>query len=226
MLSSEWVCVFGSSSQSGPRSDLAGCGGDLRAGGMIRRMGRRRQLQRRPVLLALAASTAVLTGHLLDALGLLPGVHEPLAVRAAALAPRYTMLTALGAALLAVAAEGLLRRRRAGFATLLLVIGQTALLGLPEAMAESAGRAGPAVGGGEAQELAKLAVAVGLQVLLAALAVGVAVVVDTALLRLPRALQQLAIPGFPRATAVVPALLLGRIVGGVRGRGPPVPVLP
>ena len=186
-------------------------------------MGRRRALQRRPLLLAIAAVLAVGTGHVLDYLGLLPGVHESRAVRAAALAPRFTVLTVVGAALLALAAEGLLRRRRPGLAVAGLVAGQTGLLALPEALAEAAGRTG---GGGEAQDLAKLAIAVGLQVAVAVLAVGIAVVVDTLLLTMPRSRSLVRIPGVPRPALPVVLLLTGRIAGGVRGRGPPVPVLP
>jgi hypothetical protein len=193
---------------------------------MIRRMSRRALLQRRPLLLAGAASTGVITGHALDALGLLPGVHESAAVRAAALAPKFTLLTVLGAGLLAVAAEALLRRQRAWLAVCVLVAGPTALLALPEALAEAAGKAGQAAaGGGEAEEIANLAVAVGLQVLLAVVAIGLAVVVDTLLLRLPRPLTPVRVPGVPRAVVCVPAAPAGRIVGGVRGRGPPVPII-
>jgi hypothetical protein len=194
---------------------------------MIRRMSRRRFPQRRPLLLAAAASVGVIAGHVLDALGLLPGVHEPAAVRAAALAPTYTLMTVLGAGLLAMAAEALLRRRRPWAAVLLLVAGQTALLALPEAMAEAAGKTGGGGGGGgELEELAKLAVAVGLQVVLAAVAVAVAVVVDTLLLRLPQPRSLLHVPGVPRPAIQLPHTPRGRFVGGVRGRGPPVPVIP
>jgi ABC-type branched-subunit amino acid transport system permease subunit len=191
---------------------------------MIRRMRPAGLLQRRPLLLAAAASTGVITGHVLDALGLLPGVHEPAAVRAAALAPLYTLLTVLGAAVVAVVAEQVLRRRHPWLAVATLVAGQTALLWMPEALAEAATpRTG---GGGDAAELTKLAVAVGLQVVLAALTVLVAVVVDTVLLRLPRTLDVVRLPDPRRAAVVVAAVLTGRIVGGVRGRGPPVPVIP
>ncbi|MDT7570355.1 MAG: hypothetical protein QOE05_529 [Actinomycetota bacterium] len=192
---------------------------------MIRPMNRRGRLHRRPVLLAAAAATGVVTGHVLDALGLLPGVDEPMAVRAAALAPRYTVMTVLGAAALAAGAEWLLRRRRPWPAVVVLVAGQTALLALPEALAEAAGRTSGA-GGSEAEEAAKLALAVGLQVVLAALAVAIAVVVDALLLRLPQRLEALAVPPLPRAPVALSTVPSGRIVGGVRGRGPPVPVIP
>jgi hypothetical protein len=192
---------------------------------MIRRMTRRARLQRRPVLLAAAAATGVVTGHVLDALGLLPGVHESAAVRSAALAPQYTVITVVGAALLAVAAELLLRRQRPWLAIAVLIAGQTALLAVPEALAEAAGKTGGG-GGGEADEVAKLAVAVGLQVVLAALAVGVAVVVDALLLRLPRALVLVRVPQLPRPAVPVLCAPTSRFVGGVRGRGPPVPVIP
>ncbi|MBK5308265.1 MAG: hypothetical protein JJD92_16400 [Frankiaceae bacterium] len=48
-------------------------------------MSRPGRLQRRPVLLATAATVGVIGGHVLDALGLLPGVHESAEVRAALL---------------------------------------------------------------------------------------------------------------------------------------------
>src|SRR4051812_24233064 len=91
-------------------------------------------LRHRRVLLAASASTAVVTGHVLDALGLLPGVHESIAVRAAALAPSYDVLTVAGAALVACVAESLLRRRRAWAAVAALLAGQSGLLALPEAL--------------------------------------------------------------------------------------------
>ena len=195
---------------------------------MIRRMSRRALLQRRPLLLAGAAASGVITGHLLDALGLLPGVHESAEVRAAALAPPYTALTVVGAGLLAVVAERLLRRQRRWLAVGVLVAGQTALLAVPEVLAEAAGKAADpgaaAAGGGEAAELAKLAVAVGLQVVVAALAVALAAVVDTVLLHLPRPLRTVRIPDLTLSAVAVPASPTGRIVGGIRGRGPPWPV--
>lgn len=182
-------------------------------------------LQRRPLLLSGAAAAAVIAGHALDALGLLPGVDEPAAVRAAALAPHYTAMTVVGAGLIAMGAEALLRRRRPWFAVLVLVAGQTALLGLPEALAEAEGGAGAApTAGGEVGELTKLAVAVSLQVVLAAAAVGIAVLIDALLLRLPRAVALLRIPDVRPFTLCPSATASGRIVGGVRGRGPPVPV--
>lgn len=188
-------------------------------------MSRRAPLQRRPLVLAAAAATGVIAGHLLDALSLLPGVHESAAVRATALAPKATVLTVLGAGLLAVAAEGLLRRRRPWLAVSVLVTGQTALLAVPEAIAEAAGRVGGAAGG-EAEQVAKLSVAVGLQVVLALVAVGLAVVVDTVLLQLPSLRRPaLRVPGLLRVgsgRAVVPA---ARLVGGVRGRDPPAAVV-
>lgn len=190
---------------------------------MIRRMSRRAVLQRRPLLLAVSAATGVIVGHLLDALGLLPGVHESAPVRAAALAPRYSVLTVLGAGLLALAAEGLLRRRRPWLAVGVLVTGQTLLLAVPEAIAEAAGTTG---GGGEVGEVAKLSVAVGLQVMLALVAVGVAVVVDTLLLQLPILRRPaLRVPGVRRVLADRAAVPAARFVGGVRGRGPPASVV-
>ena len=176
-------------------------------------------LQRRPLMLTVAASAGVLGGHVLDAFGLLPGVHESAEVRAAALAPSYDVLTVVGAAALAWGVELLLRRRRPWFATAALLAGQTGLLGLPEAL-------GQAEAGGGGEEWGALAVAVGLQVLLAAAAVGAAVVIDVLLLRLPalRSPGQLQVSAPPmRRPGQVPP---GRVVGGVRGRGPPVPVPP
>jgi hypothetical protein len=192
---------------------------------MIRRMTGRAVLQRRTLLLAAAAASGVMVGHLLDALGLLPGVQEPVAVRAAALAPHYTVLTIVGASAVALVAEALLRRGRPARAGLALVIGQTALLGLPEVLAEVTGQARATTTGatsGEGGELAKLALAVGLQVLLAALAVLVAVVVDLLLPRLPRLVSSVRIPDARLPVPPLSALPAGRIVGGVRGRGPPL----
>src|SRR4051812_29780892 len=155
VLSSGWVCGFAPSSQSRSDGDLPGWGSRAAStGGMIRRMSRWPQLQRRPLLLAGAASTGVIGGHPLHAPRLLPGVHESAQVRAAALAPRYTVMTVLGAALLALVAEWLLRRRRPWLAVVVLVAGQTGLLALPETLAESAGRSGGE--GGDAGEVAKL----------------------------------------------------------------------
>ena len=176
-------------------------------------------LPHRRVLLAASAATAVVAGHLLDALGLLPGVHESAAVRSAALAPQYDVLTVVGAALVACVAEALLRRRRACLAALALLAGQGFLLWVPEELAH-------AQAGGEGEAWGALAVAVGLQVVLAAGAVGAAVLIDVLLLRLPRlrpaqgtpASELLPTPGAPARA--------GRAVGGVRGRGPPVPVTP
>jgi hypothetical protein len=197
---------------------------------MIRRMTRRGCLQRRPLLLAAGAAAGVLGGHVLDALGLLPGVHESAAVRAAALAPTYDVLTVVGAAVLALGVEQLLRRGRSWLAAAALVGGQTALLAMPEAMAELRAGAGAGAGGtgggGEGEQLATLAVAVGLQVVLASVAVGLAVVLDALLLRLPQPLQAEGVPATPAPLHVVPVVRAGRVVGGLRGRGPPVPVVP
>jgi hypothetical protein len=191
---------------------------------MIRPMSRPSWLQRRPLLLAASASAGVIGGHVLDALGLLPGVHESAEVRAAALAPTYDVLTVVGAAILAVGVEALLRRRRPWLAVAALIGGQTALLGLPEAVAEATASGGGGAGG-EGEKLAALAVAVGLQVILAAAAVGLAVLVDTLLLRLPRPRALLPVPVGSPARAGHGTAPAGRIAGGVRGRGPPVPVV-
>jgi hypothetical protein len=129
------------------------------------------------------------------------------------------VLTIVGAAALAWGVELVLRRRRPWLATAVLLAGQTALLGLPEAL-------GHAEAGGEGEEWGALAVAVGLQVLLAAGAVGTAVVIDVLLLRLPalRSTVRVLAPALPVRRP--PRVVLGRVVGGVRGRGPPVPVRP
>jgi hypothetical protein len=177
-------------------------------------------LQRRPVLLAMAASTGVLGGHALDAFGLLPGVHESSAVRAEVLAPSYDVLTVVGAAALAWGVELVLRRRRPWLATAVLLAGQTALLGLPEALGHAE------AGGGQGEEWGALAVAVGLQVLLAAGAVGTAVVIDVLLLRLPRLRSSVRLQALAPLIRRAPQVAHGRVVGGVRGRGPPVAVRP
>ena len=189
-------------------------------------MTRRARLQRRPVLLAVSASLGVVGGHVLDAKGLLPGVYESAAVRAAALAPSFTVMTVVGAAALALGVDALLRRPRRWLAVVVLVAGQTALLGIPEVFAELTAGGGAKPAGGEAAELLAVGVAVALQVLLAVATVGVAVLVDTVLLRLPQHLQLLRIPAFPRPVTEVVQLHARRAVGGVRGRGPPVPVIP
>ena len=181
-------------------------------------------VQRRPALLAAAAATGVIGGHALDALGLLPGVHESAQVRAAALAPSYDVVTVTGAAALAVAAERLLRRRRPWLAAALLVAGQTALLAAPEMIAEAT--AAHAATGGSGESWPAVALAVWLQVVLAAGAVGAAVVIDTLLLRLPRFPVLVRRPPVAAPPARAPARPHGRVVGGVRGRGPPVPVCP
>jgi hypothetical protein len=171
----------------------------------------------RTVLLAASAAAAVTSGHLLDALGLLPGVHESAAVRTVALAPAYTCLTVLGAAALAGGVAGLLRRERTGAAVGALVGGQTALLALPEVL----GR----VEEGDGEEWGGLALAVGVQLVLAVAAVAAArALADRVLVVLlhgevrPRPLPP---PAVPRRKA--PS---GRLVGGVRGRGPPVRAVP
>jgi hypothetical protein len=170
-------------------------------------------------MLTVSASVGVLGGHVLDAFGLLPGVHESAEVRAAVLAPSYDVLTVVGAAALAWGVELLLRRSRPWFATAVLVAGQTGLLGLPEAL-------GRGEGGGEGEEWGALAVAVGLQVLLAAGAVGAALLIDVLLLRLPRLRSPVRLHVLAPLIRRAPQVAHGRVVGGVRGRGPPVPVRP
>ena len=175
-------------------------------------------LRRRRLLLAASASSAVVVGHLLDALALLPGVHESSAVRAAALAPSYDVLTVAGAALLACIAEALLLRRHVGLAVVALTGGQLGLLALPEAL-------GRAEAHGQGEQWGALVVAVSVQVLLAVGAVGAALLVDLLLLRLPRRLEYVAVAAAGVPGSRVSRLHGGRVVGGVRGRGPPVPAV-
>jgi hypothetical protein len=175
-------------------------------------------LRHRRVLLAASASVAVIVGHLLDALSLLPGVHESAAVRGAALAPSYTVLTVVGAVLLACAADALLRRGRPWVAVVILLAGQSVLLWVPEELAH-------AKTSGEGEEWGTLAVAVGLQVVLAAGAVGIAVLIDVLLLRLPRLELQEPVLAGQLPAGQLTWLPPGRVIGGVRGRGPPVPAL-
>jgi hypothetical protein len=173
-------------------------------------------LRHRRVLLGASAATAVIVGHLLDALGLLPGVHEAAAVRRAALAPSNDVLTIVGASVAACAAEALLRRRRPWLATLALLGCQSVLLWVPEELGHRAESSG------QGEEWGALGVAVGLQVVLAAGAVGVALLVDLLLVRLPE-LRLAHVPPTAWAPASpVNAVRAGRALGGVRGRGPPV----
>jgi len=176
-------------------------------------------LRHRRLLLGASAATAVLIGHLLDALGLLPGVHESAAVRSAALAPSYDVLTVVGAVAVAALAEAQLRRRRPWVAGAALLAGQGGLLALPEAL-------GRAETTGHGEQWGALAAAVAVQLLLAAGAVGAAVVIDVLLLRLPRLLGFVPVPVCEVRRRRVAVPTTGRVVGGVRGRGPPVPVSP
>lgn len=182
-------------------------------------------MQRRTALLAASATTGVVGCHVLDALGLLPGVHESAAVRAAALAPMFTIPTVVAAAALAVGIELLLRRRRPWLAAAALIGGQTALLGLPEALGELLAKH-PSGGGHGGENVSGLLVAVGIQVVIAAGAVGLAVLLDALLLRAPASFELLRLAATPATTHVVPVVRAGRVIGGLRGRGPPVPVIP
>jgi hypothetical protein len=183
---------------------------------MIRRMRGTRRVAARPVLLAAAAAFGVLGGHVLDAYGLLPGVHESAAVRSAVLAPTYDVATVLGAAVLGFGVERLLRCRRRALALLALVGGQLGLLALPEVIGREE------AGGGE--EWGALSIAVLLQVLVAAGAVGLAVLVESVLVRALRPPRRPALPAVPRLLPAATSPRLGRRPRGVRTRGPPLPV--
>src|SRR4051812_23906107 len=116
-------------------------------------------VQPRRLLLASSATAAVLVGHALDALGMLPGVSESATVRAAVLAPGYDAAAVLGAVVVALVADSLLRHRRMAAALGCLIAGQTALLWLPEVLGRH--------DAGEGEQWAAVATAVGVQVLLA-----------------------------------------------------------
>lgn len=173
----------------------------------------------RPVVLTFAAVCAVLVGHLLDALRLLPGVHEDAAVRAASLAPSYVVVTVLGAVLLACGTDRLLSRRRPLLALVALVAGQLALLGLPEVLGREAA--------GQGEQWGALAVAVTVQAVLASGAVVTALLVEGLLARVldaPTPSPPTLDP--PDVVAAATEDLRGSAPGAVRMRGPPVPVVP
>jgi hypothetical protein len=173
----------------------------------------------RQACLAAAAASSVVTGHALDAFGLLPGVSESEAVRAAVLAPRYEVVTVVGAVVLALVAEHLLRVRRPLPALVTLIAGQLALLGAPELL----GRKEAGEGG---EEWGALVVAVGLQVVLATAAVVTVLLVEALLPWALLAPASLSLPPHPRLVVGVSPLPSGRTPLAVRTRGPPVLVVP
>jgi hypothetical protein len=181
-------------------------------------MTRVRRLEPRVVALAAAAALAVVLGHLLDAFGLLPGVHEDAAVRAAALAPAYDVLTIVGAAALAFGVDALLRQRLVVVACAALVAGQVGLLGLPELLGREEA--------GQGEQWGALAVAVGLQVLLSVATIAVVVAVDAVLVRSSFRGTE-AVPAAERRPCVCAASpRRGRRPDPLRTRGPPVLLLP
>jgi hypothetical protein len=172
----------------------------------------------RQVWLAVAAATAVLVGHVLDAFGLLPGVAESAAVRAAVLAPKYDVLTVVGSVVLALGADRLIRLRRPVLALVTLIAGQLALLGAPEVLGHEAA--------GEGEEWGALTVAVGLQVLLATAAVVTVLLVEALLAWALRRPAVLRLSPFPRPRAHPSRVVVMRGPLATRMRGPPVPVVP
>jgi len=172
----------------------------------------------RPVragVLAAAGAASVLAGHALDAAGALPGVVESAGLRDSALAPPWTLLAVAGCAALGGAAEGLLRRHRA-LAWLVLLSGQTALLGMPELLARHA--AGHRQDGGLLLAMALQVLVAGLAVLAAGLLVGL---LDPPS---PTPLGDLRPVGAPVTSY---PQVVGRVLaGGVRGRGPPTSAVP
>lgn len=172
----------------------------------------------RQAWLAAVAAVSVLAGHALDAFGLLPGVHESAAVRATALAPRFAVLTVVGAVLLALGADHLLRVRRPLVALVSLAAGQLALLGAPELLGREEAGAG--------EQWGALTVAVGVQVLLACAAMVTVLLLDALLARALRVPAALSLPPFPEPTGLRGSLPPGRTPVATRMRGPPVLVVP
>lgn len=163
----------------------------------------------RAVLLALGSVTGVLTGRALDGLGLLPGVHESVQVRAIALSPSWTVAGVLACVLLGVGVERLLRRSRTAGAVL-LVLGQLLVLAAPEL----AGRTGTASSGE-----APLAVAVAVQLALSVLTVTTVLVVRREL-RWPSPSAGLLWVTAPCSSTPPPSLVAAVLDMG-KGRGPP-----
>jgi hypothetical protein len=145
-------------------------------------------------------------------------VHESEAVRAAVLAPTYDVLTVVGSVVLALGAERLLRARRRLPALAVQVAGQLALLAAPEMLGREEA--------GEGEQWGALAVAVGLQVLLATGAVVTVVLLDGFLAGALHSPAALSLPPFPEPRALRTPMPVGRTPMATRMRGPPVPVSP
>ena len=178
-----------------------------------------RGTERSRLLLTVSATVGVLGAHLLDAAGLLPGGHESAAARAIALAPAYDVATFGAAAGLAWFVDRLLRQGRAGWGLGTFLIGQVTLLGLPEVAAHLQAGAGTSA-------WSTLGIEVALQVVVAVAVIVAVAAVGTVLLRLPDG-RPLGARLPSRSPARGPIVVLSaRGVKGVRGRGPPVPVLP
>lgn len=164
------------------------------------------------LLLGTTSAAGLLAARALDGLGLLPGVTESEAVRAAALDPRWTGLGVVLCVGLGVMAGRLLARP--WLAVAVLVGGQAGLVVLLEEMAREV--SGAPEGGGESG----LVVAVALQLLLAVLAVSTAVLVLALVLPLHRAPGAM---GYRRAQ--LPAyrvVVVQASQGPPRGRAPPL----
>ena len=177
-----------------------------------------RSTDRHRLLLTVAATAGVLGAHLLDAAGLLPGGQESEAARAIALAPAYDAVTFGAAGALAWGVDRLLRQARTAIGLGTFLLGQVTLLGLPEAVVHAQTR-------GTAAAWSTFGIEVALQVAVAAAVIGTVVAVGALLERLPKCPELVArsFGGRPAARPVV--VLSARAVQGVRGRGPPVPVV-
>ncbi|HUR50516.1 MAG TPA: hypothetical protein VMZ11_00160 [Mycobacteriales bacterium] len=163
-------------------------------------------------LLATTSAAGLLLARAMDGLGLLPGVTESAAVRAAAVDPRWTALGLLGCLALGELAGRLLRRAPL-LAVAVLVGGQLGLVVLLEELAREV--SGAPEGGGESG----LVVAAAAQLVLAVLAVTTALLV----LRLAPPLHQaLRVQPLVRGPLPPYRLVLTRAPQGrPRGRAPP-----
>lgn len=128
----------------------------------------------RAALIGAGSAAGVLASRALDGFALLPGVHEPEAVRRAVLAPGWTVVGLLMCLLLGHLVSRLVRAAP-WFAGVILVAGQLLVLGMPELLGR-VGEAQPA-SGRAGEHWTSLASAVGLQVLLALLTVTTALLV-------------------------------------------------